>query len=85
MRAWQRCSERLVRCLDRLRRCLDNRVGQKGLFSPMDRLEADAKRGTSGASIQVTTVWSRWHVGGVEDIMRDLIKQVLVCYGRVWG
>jgi hypothetical protein len=51
----------------------------------MDRLEADAKRGTSGASIQVTTVWSRWHVGGVEDIMRDLIKQVLLCYGRVWG
>lgn len=54
------------------------RVGQKGLFSPMETLETDVKRGVSGASIQVTTVWSRWHVGDVVDIMCDLTETGVV-------
>lgn len=71
-------SEKLVRCSDRIRRCLVNRVEQKGLFSPMERLETEAKRGVSGASIQVTTVWSRCHVGDVVDIMCDLAETGVV-------
>lgn len=58
---------------DTCRRCLYNKVGQKGLFSRIEKLTTDAKRGASGASIQ-NTVWSRWHVGGVNGILLDLLE-----------
>jgi hypothetical protein len=67
------CYASMAALSETCKRCLYNKVDQKGLFSPIEKLTTDAKRGTSGASIQ-NTVWSRWHVGGVNGILLDLLE-----------